>query len=523
MAATARLRGSTTERERTMRLERDTGAGTRAVISIAFLLTALFLTPLVLRPADIQAYYLALILTVLTALPFVSRIASGTLDIFEPIIPISLLIGLTFGIRTMYLAYNPVTLVDLQMGYLRFDDFVGSALLLTIAGYCSLLAGYYIIAGPMRIAPFSERKFGRRMWGASTLNNAMIAVLLGLAALATAADRPTGFDPVTNSTSVVAMLASLAVLTGCILALHIAAGDTRHWLRLALWCGALPLVAWQSFAFGTKTPILLFLFVAIAARHYAKRPIRLRVLIPAAVVAVLTVFPIINASRSGDDRILTPTASAPAVAEIGAQIGTIFREFTPIEYVQFAAEGLMSRSTGIDALSLLLKYDVSAELGNPTAYWYIPAYAFIPRVVWPTKPVLSQGTQFGRLLVNPTSAGVDLVSSFGIFHIGDLLVSFGVAGVLIGMCVLGCVYRLVYKFFDPLNSPDLGVKFLYIVLLWDLVNGFEGDIPSAYANMLKGLVVLVPLKAWLNARPANTAMRQSPVIHAGAARSSLAG
>ena len=181
----------------------------------------------------------------------------------------------------------------------------------------------------------------------------------------------------------------------------------------------------------------------------------------------------------------------------------------------------MSRSTGIDALSLLLKYDVSRELGNPTAYLYIPVYAFIPRVIWPTKPVLNQGTRFGRLLVNPTFEGADIITSFGIFHIGDLLVSFGVAGVLIGMCVLGCVYRLVYKFFDPLNSPDLGVKFLYIFLLWDLVNGFEGDIPSAYANMLKSLLVWVLMKSWLNAPSTDSATRQPRMLHASMARPNL--
>ena len=302
--ATARLRGFTTERERTMRLERQTRNRSPEMISIAFLLTALLLTPLALRPADVQTYYLALVLTVLTSLPLVARIASGTLDVFEPIIPISVLIGLTFGLRTMYLAYAPVTLVELQLGYVRFDDFIGSALLLAIAAYCSLLAGYFLIAGPVRLVPIAARRFGRRMWAPSTLNGTTIAALLGLAVLATAADRPAAFDSVTASTSVIGMLASLAVLTGCVLALHIAAGDTRRWLRLALWCGALPLAVWQSVAFGTKTPILLFFFATIAARHYSKRPIRLRVLIPAVVAVVLVVFPIMNELRGAPDRSL---------------------------------------------------------------------------------------------------------------------------------------------------------------------------------------------------------------------------
>ena len=524
--ATARLRSFTPEGKRTMRFEREAPIRSLEVISIAFLLAALFLTPLVLRPADVQAYYLALVLTALTSLPLVTRIVSGTLDVFEPIIPISLLIGLAFGVRTMYLAFDPVTLMPLQMGALRFDDFVHSALLLTIAAYSSLLAGYYVIAGPMRVAPFSSRRFGRRIWAPSTLNGATITAMIGIAGLVTVVSSPSILDPVTNSTTAVGVLMSFAQLSGCILALHLAAGDTRRWLRLALWCGVLPLSVWQSLALGTKSPILLLLYVVVAARHYEKGRIPLRVLVAGTVVAVLVVFPTVNLIRQGPERPLTPSAASMTGAELVAQIAslpTLLSRITLFEYVQIAGEGVISRSTGIDSLALLLRYDVSRELGDPASYLYIPAYAFIPRVIWPTKPVLNQGTRFGRLLVVPGSEGVNSISSFGIFHMGDLFVSFGLAGVLIGMCVLGCLYRLLYRFFDPLNTPDLGVKFLYVFLLWNIVSGFQGDIPSAYANTLKSLLVWVLVKSWFNAPPAGNAMRQPRVTHAGAARPKLAG
>ena len=80
---------------------------------------------------------------------------------------------------------------------------------------------------------------------------------------------------------------------------------------------------------------------------------------------------------------------------------------------------------------------------------------------------------------------------------------------------------LIYRFFDPLNSPDLGMKFLYIFVLWNIVSGFQGDIPSHYANTLRSLLLWVPLKIWLNARSADKATRQSPVMYAGMARPRL--
>ena len=56
------------------------------IVSLAFVLTALFIAPLVLPPADTKAYYLALVLTVLTALPLLVRIASDTVDPGRPVL-----------------------------------------------------------------------------------------------------------------------------------------------------------------------------------------------------------------------------------------------------------------------------------------------------------------------------------------------------------------------------------------------------------------------------------------------------
>ena len=181
---------------------------------------------------------------------------------------------------------------------------------------------------------------------------------------------------------------------------------------------------------------------------------------------------------------------------------------SPGEYAEFAVEGVMARSTGIDTLSLLLKYDMSKELGDPASYALVPAYAFIPRIVWPSKPVIDQAARFGRLLFIASFAGAQSTTAFGITHVGDLLVSFGIPGVIIGMCLLGCLYRLLYKLFDPLNATDLGIKCVYVLLLWEIVNGFEGDVPSTFATALKNLAIWFAIKIWLN-RPSPHAMRHA--------------
>ena len=494
---------------------------TPEIVSIALLMTALFMTPLMLRPADTQAYYLAFTLTVLTSLPLLARIASGTLDPFEPIIPISVLIGLAFGVRTMYLAYDPVTIFPLRSGALRADEFINSALQLTIAAYCSLLVGYYVIAGPLQISTLASGRWARRAWTPLTLKRSQMVFLLGFAAVGAVVGSPVGLDEVTVTTTPTAMLAGLAQVGGCVLALHIAAGDRRRWLRIALWGVAVPLAGWQSLVYGAKAPILLMLYGIVAAYHYGRGRIQLRALVVGAIVAIVVVFPVINAYRVPPGRYLEPPASAGLVGEVTA-FPSRFRGMSSGDYLQYAVEGVISRSTGIDALSLLLKYDVSRELGNSTAYWSIPLYAFIPRVIWPTKPILEQGGEAGRLLAVPSFEGMYSISSYGIFHLGDLFVTFGVPGVLIGMCALGCLYRLLYKWLDPGGSRDLGMTFLYIFVLWNVVNGFESDVPSVYASLLRSLIVWVPIKMWLNARHATHPARVRGAMRPHLARPHLA-
>ena len=86
---------------------------TLAGAAAALVLALIFLTPFAVRPVDTPAYYMGLALFLLTLLPVVVRLMTGDLDVFEPIVPISLLIGLAFGIRAMYLVVRPELLFDM--------------------------------------------------------------------------------------------------------------------------------------------------------------------------------------------------------------------------------------------------------------------------------------------------------------------------------------------------------------------------------------------------------------------------
>lgn len=482
----------------------------RAGAAAALVLALVFLTPFAVRPVDTPAYYMGLALFLLTLLPFVVRLMAGDLDVFEPIIPISLLIGLAFGIRAMYLVYDPSS-SSTWLVRVSFDDFIGRALIIALAAYCALLVGYYVVAIPvvglLRHNPYVPRRTWPRVLHGGKL---LTLVAIALAAMVVRVylgefgGTVNSATEVTSVTFILGILSTLAQYAACALALYIAAGDDRRWLRLMLWAGVLPLAALQSLAFGGKTPILLAVYAVMAARHYAKRRLSVPVLAAGVIVAVLVVFPTVNAFRIPTDHALAASSTEPTMQEFASRvvaIPSLFSGMRASEYARFAAESVLGRANGIDSLAVIMKYGSAVNLGNATAYWQIPLYAFVPRAIWPDKPVILTGTEFARLFVTPTEEGLREYPSIGVFHVGDLYASFGGSGVVIGMCILGFLFRVVYQLFDPARSPDLGVKFVYIVLLWGIVNGFESDIPTIYGNLLKSLSIWILIKLWLNGRP----------------------
>jgi hypothetical protein len=317
---------------------------------------------------------------------------------------------------------------------------------------------------------------------------------------------------VTAATTLIGFATSSLQIAACLLALYGAGGQAPPWLRFAVWGVVLPLAAWQALALSSKASLLSVVYMVVAARHYVSRRAQLSMALAVTVVAILTVFPVINVLRVDDPR----TVARGSLVERVAGVLDGFAGMTATEYARFAAENAMTRFNGIDALALSMKYDVSDQLGNPTAYAYIPVYAFVPRLLWPDKPVLDQGVRFGQILLIGGFAGADSVTSIGMYHIGDLFVSFGAIGVLIGMMALGCLYRLVYAFFDPLHTPDTGAKFLYILVLWAMVSGFETDVPTVYSNLLKYLPLWLAIKLWVSPSvgPAHQHAAPTPLPHA---------
>ena len=287
-------------------------------------------------------------------------------------------------------------------------------------------------------------------------------------------------DALAQAVSFVAVLPVLHVLSGGRLT---SVGRGLQWIAWAT-------VLLQSFLFGSKSIIFLPLFVcALYYNHYIRR---LRIVGVVGVVAGLAilVLPVLNVYR-GDfyGTRPAPETISQAVSDL-MDLPDFFTRYNPADLLVLGPEMYINRSHGIDSLAMLvMDADHGGNSGDSLSIVAIPMYAYVPRILWPSKPSANVAVAFGReYAANPEDSATSY-TAVGMFNIGDFYSRGGVIGIVAGMLTLGVLYRLLYEY--PKRSRSQAILFVYSFILWQVMNGFEGDIATVYSGALRSLVPLL--------------------------------
>ncbi|HET9117148.1 MAG TPA: hypothetical protein VFN75_03575, partial [Pseudonocardiaceae bacterium] len=116
----------------------------------------------------------------------------------------------------------------------------------------------------------------------------------------------------------------------------------------------------------------------------------------------------------------------------------------------------------------------------------------VPRVLWPGKPPVGLGVWWTRNYWN-TPFGAGLVPQ-AIGHPANLWIDFGPAGVVIGLTILGALYRILLVATRP-DGHALGLISYVVILV--TIGDVDRDLPFAYVSLGQRLVALaVPLGLW---------------------------
>jgi hypothetical protein len=155
------------------------------------------------------------------------------------------------------------------------------------------------------------------------------------------------------------------------------------------------------------------------------------------------------------------------------------------------------RSANLDLLA-----DVVRQTGTTVPFWggetYLSLVGFaVPRFIWPSKPTKTLGQDFGHRYGYLDSW--DTWTSINLPFLVEFYANFGEAGVLIGMVIVGVLYRLLDNDLNRAGQP-LQVTICSLVLLVPLLN-IESDFSLVFGGLFMNGVALWGLLVALSQLP----------------------
>lgn len=121
------------------------------------------------------------------------------------------------------------------------------------------------------------------------------------------------------------------------------------------------------------------------------------------------------------------------------------------------------------------------ENGNTIASALVGS--FIPRIVWPSKPIM--GAEMYKKYTGLPALG----ASFGISQLGEAYVNFGVKGGIVCMFILGLIFNLILNL--SLKKSNVNHVFYWLIPLIFLHGlSAETDLTRTYGFMIRFLIVM---------------------------------
>lgn len=404
--------------------------------------------------------------------------------------------GLAFGLATVTWSQSqPQTSISAQIAV----SSVLSALWLIAVAMTCWIVGYAIGPGyPMRrLADWVIASMGRRL--SSRVRKPVtpwVLYAIGLAARAATTATTGRFGYVGDVSSAVSSatgygqylsdLSLFAPLAVCAAALQVYR-ERMPGARATLTVLFLSELAFGAAAGGKGSFIITILAVVIpmtAARHRLPRA--------ASIICIFVFFMIVipfnqayrSAARSGSASL----SASQAISAVPGILQQTLASQNPAKMLPNSVTLLAQRMREIDSPAIIVQrtpgqipYSSSAQLIEA------PLLDMVPRAVWPGKPILTTGYQFGQQYYGLSAS---LYTSSAITPVGDLYRHGGWIPVIAGMFLLGCGVRLLDDALDARSNPH-GI-FLVLLLFPTLVTA-EGD----WATFLAGIPAI--LLIWLSA------------------------
>jgi hypothetical protein len=413
------------------------------------------------RPAHVPMLALALATGMLSLVPLLLDQARPPerRHVFLTLLSISWGVGFALPIFTQYFAlggYDPSLGPTTLLGMHPADVVNGQVLVLV--GFVSMLVGY---AAPLGAVLARGLPQPRRDWSLTgALAVALVMIPLGWALFLMG---QFGLVPRWAGSGVLGVLAATATF-GIALLMAIYLRYRSRIAFLILWLAVPPTM---GFNFFTGSKGLFFAPLAMVALTYVVVNRRFRIRWGVTAVVVFSLFyPISQFYREVVLEGFT-RRSVEVLADPEDALRRVSTYASTFEFRELFLQGLAMTSTrfsGLDLATIIMRDTpdrVPFQGGWTIGYVFM---AYIPRVLWPGKPMLS----IGQWVTDHYGGGPSIRSQTGPTWVGELFFNFGWSGVVLGMFLLGMYFRVlngsVYQARAPLPVVWTAVAAAYYVV-----------------------------------------------------------
>lgn len=409
-------------------------------------------------------------------------------DAFSPLGLICLFNVATFGVGALYY-YNEPWPGGLPP-YVQSD--IAPSVWLGVIGLAMLTLGYWI--NPFRVVIRRLPKFASDV--ASRKSAIVISTLLvvgwGARAYAFATGRyfygDAAATPINGGSWLVSAATDLPLLAAAYCGARyyfarragLSYGSTRAWYYLLL----LVEVAYYA-PTARRTSLLAILMMILVLRYYALqvRPSLVSLLVMIT-LAVVVVFPVLDAYRNPK----TGTAYQNNLGENMLRATQSLASSSPRESVDLGLSSTFQRFSGVTSVAAFRHYgpDALGRRRGETLSWLYTG--LLPRAIAPNKP-------------NPGAFGNEIALKFAIANpgpvrtsvtvtpVGEMYLNYRVPGIIIGLFVLGGMYRIISAVLAGRAKEPL-VLALYASVAWTLINAQEAIVAGGVLGTIKEIGVL---------------------------------
>lgn len=400
------------------------------------------------------------------------RGSGGPIEIFEIIIPFSVLYIICFGVGTVYLVFQPGALA-----YPDMRPFITVALAIAVAGYVAFLGGYALWSP--RLRPTALTHLVPRQILAY-----LIPALLGAAGYAGSRFQSANLLSGVGISPALSLLQQFGSLFffGWYLAWYMTwAGALRASRAIALLAVLTCIVGVVVFvSFGSKAMAMTVLGMPVMAYYETKRRLPIKTMLAVALVTTFVVFPMFNTFRQ-TDRSLDTSRRLDHTLEMAS--GWDSNRF--LDASVFAALQRVALVTAVAAVVSDTPRWVDYRYGD--TLFLAPVGLMIPRFLWPEKPNISIGREFGATF--HLTRALDTETEVAPTMVGELYWNFALPGVVIGMFILGIGYRYMFARFGAGTGFAPVPKAIYAAILPTLLQ-FEGNVAIIAAGVVKSVLII---------------------------------